>query len=325
MKRYVVLAAFLSSGIGFSQVSSSVVQINSEIPSGVVNGVNTTFALRNTPASSSSVVVYRNGIRQTQGLDYSVSGNSIAFSPIAPLSGDAIQVDYLAPTTSPLTIGAAGLNLNGQTVSGSGTFSGPITFNSPVYFGSQSVNFQSAQAGWNEFKMATGYNQPGNTQSDLLGFFYNSRTGTTDNWHLGSYIGINTGWVFISQMQVYGGLTLKSGADLNGQTLAGNATLSGIISQQSVNSAVRAVSSGSDTATLNDHTLVMSGVTSENLPASPTLGQEIFLVNTSAAAVTVSGNQKSVWSAGTTGNSVTVGGNGTAILQFDGSLWRQIK
>lgn len=325
MKRYVVLAAFLSSGIGFSQINSSVVQINSETPSGVVNGANATFALHNTPASSSSVVVYRNGIRQMQGLDYSVSGNSIVFSPTAPSSGDAIQVDYLAPTTTPLTIGASGLNLNGQTVSGSGTFSGPITFNSPVNFGAQPVTLQSAQAGWNEFKIATGYNQAGNTQSDWFGFFYNTRTGTTDNWNLGAYIGINTGWVFISPMRIYGGLTLQSGVNLNGQTLAGNAALSGIISQQSVNSAVRAVSSSSDTATVNDHTLVMNGVTSENLPASPTAGQEIFLVNTAAWAVTVSGNQKSVWSGGTTGNSVTVAANGTAILQFDGSVWRQIK
>lgn len=64
-----------------------------ETPTGVKNGINTTFTLAHIPAPGSTAV-YRNGLRELLGTGYTVSGSELTFSA-APLSSDEITVDYL--------------------------------------------------------------------------------------------------------------------------------------------------------------------------------------------------------------------------------------
>lgn len=76
----------------------SIVQIHGEIPAGAINGSNATFTLQNLPAPTASVAVYRNGIRQNLGGDYTISGSTITFlAQSVPLPGDVLLVDYQDP------------------------------------------------------------------------------------------------------------------------------------------------------------------------------------------------------------------------------------
>lgn len=68
--------------------------VDAEIPSGSINGSNTTFTLANTPTSGTEKV-YLNGIRLYPGAgnDYTISTNTITMAT-APLTGERIVVDY---------------------------------------------------------------------------------------------------------------------------------------------------------------------------------------------------------------------------------------
>jgi len=77
--------------------------VTREIPSGIINGINDTFTLANTPITGTEHV-YVNGILQDEGSgnDYTISGNTIIFEPgaipqpagINP-SDDKIRVSYI--------------------------------------------------------------------------------------------------------------------------------------------------------------------------------------------------------------------------------------
>lgn len=66
-----------------------------ETPSGTVNGSNVTFTLANTPAASSPVLVFLDGILQLLGggEDYTISGTTITFVT-APVAGQNVRVQY---------------------------------------------------------------------------------------------------------------------------------------------------------------------------------------------------------------------------------------
>jgi len=68
--------------------------VDKEIPSGSINGSNTTFVLANTPVSGSEHI-YLNGLLQELGggNDYTISGGNITFV-VAPLTGEKIRVSY---------------------------------------------------------------------------------------------------------------------------------------------------------------------------------------------------------------------------------------
>lgn len=73
-------------GIGF---------VDQETPTGVVNGVNAVFATSQTPSPSVSLAVYRNGLRMSPGVDYSLSGTVITFmSGLVPQSSDTLTCSY---------------------------------------------------------------------------------------------------------------------------------------------------------------------------------------------------------------------------------------
>jgi len=70
--------------------------VDSEVPSGTVNGTNPTFTLANTPTTG-TVHLYRNGIRQKAGSgnDYQISAATITFETgNEPQTGDLLLADY---------------------------------------------------------------------------------------------------------------------------------------------------------------------------------------------------------------------------------------
>ena len=83
--------------------SSEAVFVDAETPGGTVNGTNTTFNLANTPSPAASMEMYRNGLVQTNGVDYTLSGMTITFhSGSIPLTGDLLQANYrMAGTAAP--------------------------------------------------------------------------------------------------------------------------------------------------------------------------------------------------------------------------------
>jgi hypothetical protein len=88
--------------------------VDSEIPSGAVDGANLGFNLANEPVPASSLSLYRNGVLQKQGYDYTLSANSITFVALsAPQNGDVLLASYrLTDPNNPS--GAAGGSLTGS-------------------------------------------------------------------------------------------------------------------------------------------------------------------------------------------------------------------
>ena len=65
-----------------------------EVPSGLINGSNTTYTLANTPVSG-SVKLFLNGVRLYAGAgnDYTISGTTITMAS-APDTGSTLLADY---------------------------------------------------------------------------------------------------------------------------------------------------------------------------------------------------------------------------------------
>jgi hypothetical protein len=69
--------------------------LDGDTPAGVVDGANTAFTLSAVPNPAASLAVYRNGMLQEQGLDYTLSGNQIQFvAASAPQPGDTLVASY---------------------------------------------------------------------------------------------------------------------------------------------------------------------------------------------------------------------------------------
>jgi len=64
-----------------------------EIPQGDINGINTTFTLAYTPVSGTERVIL-NGLLQSPGEDYSITGKTITFFK-APRTNSNIRVHYI--------------------------------------------------------------------------------------------------------------------------------------------------------------------------------------------------------------------------------------
>ena len=80
--------------------------IDGDSPSGIVDGSNTWFTLTGTPAPPASVSIYRNGLLQQPGVDYTLTGRTLQFEPAStPQPGDTLLASYrlgAAPTGSQL-------------------------------------------------------------------------------------------------------------------------------------------------------------------------------------------------------------------------------
>jgi hypothetical protein len=74
--------------------------VDGDAPAGIVDGSNASFALAAAPEPASSLSVYRNGLLQKIGLDYTLSGRTIQFVPEAvPQPGDTLLASYRAGMT----------------------------------------------------------------------------------------------------------------------------------------------------------------------------------------------------------------------------------
>jgi hypothetical protein len=89
----------------------SITFVDGESLAGIVDGSNTSFGLSDAPSPVSSLAVYRNGMLQKTGQDYSLSGTTVQFVAAAtPQPGDTLLASYRtaaaddtapAPFTSP--------------------------------------------------------------------------------------------------------------------------------------------------------------------------------------------------------------------------------
>ena len=69
--------------------------VDAESPSGIVDGANTQFTLSSVPNPASSLALYRNGMLQKVGQDYTVDGQTLAFlSGARPQPGDTLLASY---------------------------------------------------------------------------------------------------------------------------------------------------------------------------------------------------------------------------------------
>jgi uncharacterized protein YoxC len=83
-----------------SASGSNAVFVDAEIPSGATNGANTAFTLANPPAPTTSLTLFRNGILQRLGIDFTLSGSSITFAGgSVPQTGDYVRAFYRTPGT----------------------------------------------------------------------------------------------------------------------------------------------------------------------------------------------------------------------------------
>lgn len=64
-----------------------------ETPTGTVNGSNTVFTLSATPVANASVIMVLDGVTQTNGTDYTVSGTTVTFTT-APTTGTEVVAIY---------------------------------------------------------------------------------------------------------------------------------------------------------------------------------------------------------------------------------------
>lgn len=73
-------------------VSNGQNQVSGETPTGTVDGTNVTFTLAHIPIAS-TVALYLNGLLQTLGTDYTISGKTITMA-VAPNQGSTLLVNY---------------------------------------------------------------------------------------------------------------------------------------------------------------------------------------------------------------------------------------
>lgn len=101
-----------------------------EAPAGVVDGANATFTVGAVPTPVTSLALYRNGVLQKMGQDYTVSGNTIQFvTGSTPQPGDTLLASYRVtpagsaqgPPTPQVLCSGTGTATSATTISSLGT------------------------------------------------------------------------------------------------------------------------------------------------------------------------------------------------------------
>jgi hypothetical protein len=69
-----------------------------EVPTGIINSINTTFQLLNSPAPQalSNAAIFLNGLIQRPTTDYTINSSGLITFAIAPTTGDTLVVCYVA-------------------------------------------------------------------------------------------------------------------------------------------------------------------------------------------------------------------------------------
>ena len=69
--------------------------MDGDLPAGIVDGSNTTFTLSDTPDPATSLALYRNGMLQKTGQDYTLAGATVRFvTADTPQPGDTLLASY---------------------------------------------------------------------------------------------------------------------------------------------------------------------------------------------------------------------------------------
>ena len=85
----------LSAAITSSGTTVPYLFVDGETPAGTLDGSNTAFTLASLPTPVSSLELYRNGLVQTSGVDYTISGRSVTFlAGSIPMATDVLQAFY---------------------------------------------------------------------------------------------------------------------------------------------------------------------------------------------------------------------------------------
>ena len=153
---------------------SSPVFTDGETPAGAVDGANVTYTLAAAPNPAASLALFRNGIIQKQGLDYSLNGVTIAFvSAAAPQSNDILLANYRLAASAGSLIGSlsAGYAAPQIVCSNAGTSTNSAT---PVLLGSCAFPAALIQPG-DRFEIHYDYAHTGVT----AGFVVEAKWGAT--------------------------------------------------------------------------------------------------------------------------------------------------
>jgi hypothetical protein len=79
--------------------------VDGEDPAGVVDGSNVGFTLSAVPNPATSLALYRNGVLQEAGVDYTLSANNLVFvTASTPQPGDMVTASYRVAGTATTTI-----------------------------------------------------------------------------------------------------------------------------------------------------------------------------------------------------------------------------
>jgi uncharacterized protein YoxC len=75
--------------------SSNAVFVDAETPGGTLNGTNAAFTLANAPTPSTSLALYRNGLLQANGVDFTLAAAAITFAAASkPAAADILRAYY---------------------------------------------------------------------------------------------------------------------------------------------------------------------------------------------------------------------------------------
>jgi hypothetical protein len=88
--------------------TSGLLYVDADTPSGLIDGVNTSFILSAPPSPAASLTLYRNGVLLRQGTEYTLSGANLTMAPgHAPAQGDLLQAWYRIASDATITLNVA--------------------------------------------------------------------------------------------------------------------------------------------------------------------------------------------------------------------------
>ncbi len=94
------VAGLVNTVNSLSAGGTNVAFVDAETPSGTMDGTNASFTLASAPAPTGSLELYRNGVMQTAGIDFTLSGAAVTFaSDSIPKAADILQAYFRIPGT----------------------------------------------------------------------------------------------------------------------------------------------------------------------------------------------------------------------------------
>jgi hypothetical protein len=88
--------------LGLATSTTNAIFVDAETPTGTANGTNASFTLANPPSPGGSLTLYRNGLVQSNNIDFTLSGSTITFNAASiPRTGDILQAYYRISGTGP--------------------------------------------------------------------------------------------------------------------------------------------------------------------------------------------------------------------------------